>query len=123
MNSIRTIRIFLLAEALGFFAAALVHSGVLARGFEHAKAATAETVIGSALALGLAAGLLRPASARAAGLVAQGFALAGTCVGLFTIAIGIGPRTAPDLAFHVAIVAVLIAGLTWGRASRRPRAA
>ena len=111
MDFIRTIRIFLLAEALGFFTAALVHFGVLARGFEHAKAGTAESVIGSALGLGLLTSLLRPRSTRTAGLAAQGFALFGVFVGLFTIAIGVGPRTAPDLAYHVLIVIVLAWGL------------
>jgi len=48
---------------------------------------------------------------RAAGLGAQAFALVGTLVGIFTIAIGVGPRTGPDIAYHIAIVAVLVAGL------------
>jgi hypothetical protein len=107
----RTVRIFLLVEALSFFTAALVHFGVIAHGYEHIKAGTAETVIGSVLSLGLVSSLLRPSATRRAGLWAQGFALAGTCVGLFTIAIGVGPRTVPDLVYHAAIVAVLILGL------------
>jgi hypothetical protein len=37
--------------------------------------------------------------------------LAGTLVGLFTIVIGIGPRTVPDLVIHAAMVAELLAGL------------
>jgi hypothetical protein len=48
------------------------------------------------LLVGLAWTWIRPASARAAGLAAQGFALVGTLVGIFTIAVGVGPRTAPD---------------------------
>jgi uncharacterized membrane protein YjjP (DUF1212 family) len=44
-------------------------------------------------------------------LAAQGFAILGTLVGLFTIAIGIGPRTVPDLVFHAGIVVVLVWGL------------
>jgi hypothetical protein len=120
MNAIRTIRIFLLAESLAFFSAALVHFGILARGFEHAKAGTAETVIGSVLGLGLAASLLRPMATRTAGMAAQGFALAGTCVGLFTIAIGVGPRTAPDLAYHCAIILVLAWGLYRSHSFGRP---
>jgi hypothetical protein len=35
-----------------------------------------------------------------------------TLVGLFTIAIGVGPRTIPDVAYHVGIVVVLIWGLS-----------
>ena len=45
-------------------------------------------------------------------------ALLGTLVGVFTIIIGIGPRTKPDIAYHVAIVAVLIWGLV--AAARSP---
>ena len=49
--------------------------------------------------------------ARRAGLAAQGFALAGTTVGIFTIAIGVGPRTFADVLYHIIIVCVLIYGL------------
>jgi hypothetical protein len=30
---------------------------------------------------------------------------------LFTIAVGVGPRTVPDIAYHIAIVLVLVWGL------------
>ena len=58
---------------------------------------------------------------RATALLAQGFALFGTLVGLFTIAIGIGPRTAPDILYHIAIVAVLVWGLAVARQARVPQ--
>ena len=45
------------------------------------------------------------------GLAAQGFALFGTLVGIFTIAIGVGPRTGPDIVYHIIIVIVLVSGL------------
>jgi hypothetical protein len=61
---------------------------------------------------------LAPAASRAAGLGAQGSALVGTLVGLLTIALGVGPRTIPDLVFHAAILALLGVGL--GRLWRRP---
>jgi len=41
--------------------------------------------------------------------------LLGTLVGLATIAIGVGPRTAPDIAYHVAIAAILVWGLAVAR--------
>jgi len=44
-------------------------------------------------------------------LAAQGFALLGTLVGLFTIIIGVGPRTVPDVVYHIAVLIVLAAGL------------
>jgi hypothetical protein len=112
----QTIRVFLAVEAGSFIMAALVHFGVLTTGYEHQAAGTAESVIGVVLLAGLGATWLWPYLARTAGLAAQGFALLGTGVGLFTIAIGVGPRTVPDIVYHVCIVVLLIAGL---RAARR----
>jgi hypothetical protein len=105
------IRAFLLIEATAFAAAALVHSGVLVQGYEHRQARIAESVIAVVLLGGLVVSWARPAWTREAGLAVQAFALLGTLVGLFTIAVGVGPRTAPDIAYHVGIVAVLIWGL------------
>jgi len=34
-------------------------------------------------------------------------ALLGTLVGVLTIVVGIGPRTVPDLAFHISVLIVL----------------
>jgi len=106
----RTIRAFLLVEAASFAAAALVHFGVLTRGYEHQQAGTAESVIAIVLLFGLALSLAGRWT-QAAGLAAQAFAFVGTLVGIFTIAIGVGPRTGPDIAYHAAIVAVLVVGL------------
>jgi hypothetical protein len=80
-------------------------------GYEHREARNAETVIGVVLVAGAMLTWIRPASARAAGLAAQGFALLGTLVGIFTIVIGVGPRSVLDIIYHVAIVAVLVRGL------------
>jgi hypothetical protein len=109
------IKLFLAAQTVLFLAASLVHRGMFVPGFEHAHAGTAETVIGAVLLLGLLASLLRPDAARRVGLAVQGFALLGTLVGLFTIAIGIGPRTTPDLVIHAWMIVLLLAGLwvTW----------
>lgn len=108
---IQTIRFFLLFEAVTFAAAALVHVGVGIDGYEHREAGLAESVIGAVLLIGLALTWVRPAWTRRVGLVTQGFALLGTLVGLFTIVVGVGPRTVPDIVYHVAIVAVLVWGL------------
>ena len=105
------IRVFLLAEAAAFAAASLAHSGVLVHGYEHPQARVAEGVIAVVLLAGLVASLIRPQWIRPAGLAAQGFALLGTLIGLFTIAVGVGPRTAPDVVYHAGIVAVLVWGL------------
>ena len=67
----QTIRLFLLVEAASFVAAGLVHFGVLASGYEHRAAGTAESIIGVVLLLGLVLSLVRPAWTRPAGLTAQ----------------------------------------------------
>ena len=105
------LRWFLGAAAALFLVAALAHAGVLLSGHEHGRARIAETVIGTVLVLGLVGTLFAPGSARGIAIAAQGFALLGVFVGLFTIAIGIGPRTALDLAVHGAMIVVLAAGL------------
>jgi hypothetical protein len=112
------VRWFLSIEALVFGAAALIHAGVLVHGYEHGKAEAAESVIALALLAGLLATVSSPSSSRAIGLGAQGFALAGTLVGLLTIALGIGPRTAFDLALHAGMIALLAGGLI--SVARRP---
>jgi hypothetical protein len=115
-----TLRRFLILEAAGFFIAASVHAGYLVPGYEHHAARIAESVLGVALVAGLATSVLRPALTRAAALVAQGFALLGTLVGIFTIIVGVGPRSTADVVYHVAMVAVLVWGLT--AAARAPAA-
>lgn len=106
-----TIRLFILVEVASFVAAALIHSGVFITSYEHPQARVAEGVIAAVLIIGLILTFVRRTWTRPIGLTAQGFALLGTLVGLFTIAIGVGPRTAPDLAYHAAILLVLGWGL------------
>ncbi|WP_242109459.1 hypothetical protein [Luteimonas aquatica] len=108
--ALQRLRAFLAVEATAFALAALTHFGVIATGHAHLKAAIAESVIGTVLLGALAWSLLRPAHTRRAALLAQGFALFGTLVGVFTIVVGVGPRTAADVVFHVAIVLVLAKG-------------
>jgi len=109
------IRLFLLVEAAAFIAAASIHFGVLMGGYVHQKAGIAESAIALVLLAGLAWTWIRPRSVRAAGLAAQAFALLGTMVGIFTIVIGVGPRTIPDIAYHIVIVIVLATGLLVAR--------
>jgi hypothetical protein len=107
----RAIRLFVLIEGAAFIAAALTHFGLLIGGYEHQKAGTAESVIGIVLLVGLVLTWIRPESTREIGLAVQAFALLGTLVGIFTIAIGVGPRTVPDIAFHIGIIVMLAWGL------------
>jgi hypothetical protein len=97
------IRLFLVVEAASFLAAALTHFGVLTHGYEHHRAGVAESVIAGVLLTGVAATWITPTWVRATGVAAQAFALLGVLVGLFTIAIGVGPRTVPDIAYHSAV--------------------
>src|ERR1700736_5930403 len=102
----QTIRLFLLFEAAAFVAAASVHFGLIIAGYEHQKAGVAESVIAAVLIIGLAVTSLDRTWTRRAGLAAKAFALVGTLIGVFTIVIGVGPRTLPDVAYHFAIMAV-----------------
>jgi hypothetical protein len=107
----KQVKTFLGVEAAAFAAAALVHAGVLVDGYQHRAAGTAEGVIAGVLTLGLIVGILSPRWVRAAGFVAQGFALLGTLVGITMISIGVGPQSAFDVALHVFFVTVLGTGL------------
>jgi hypothetical protein len=106
----RTIRLFLLLEGASFFLAALVHLGVLARGYEDGAAAIAESVIGAVLLVGFALTWAAPAAAARIALAAQGFALLGTMVGTY-LAFVVGPSSVPDRVYHVGILSALAWGL------------
>ena len=115
------LRTFLGCEAAAFGLAALTHAGALFDGHKHRDAAIAESVITLVLLAGLAMSLARPERTRAAALGTQGFALALTCVGIFTIIVGVGPRSAADVVYHICIVGVLIWGLLTARSASAPR--
>jgi len=106
-----TIRLFLLVEGVSFLAAGLIHRGVFITGYAHQQASIAETSIAFVLLVGFGLTWIWAAQTRLIGLVAQAFALLGTLVGVFTIAVGVGPRTVPDIAYHLTILAVLVWGL------------
>ena len=113
------IRMIMLFEAAAFLVATSIHGGLLMHGYEHREARIAETAIAAVLLAGLVLTWIRPRSTRTFGLAAQGFALVWTLVGIFTIMIGIGPQTTPDVVYHIAIVIVLVSGLVM--AARLPR--
>lgn|SRR5262245_33392638 len=109
------IRLIVIVAAAAFALASTVHAGLWVAGWEHSRAATAEGVIAAALVLGLVATWIWRANTRGIALGILGFALLGTLVGVFTIAVGVGPRTVPDIVFHGLLVIGLVAGLlaTW----------
>jgi hypothetical protein len=104
------IRLFLGLEAAIFIVAALIHFEVVLDGYYDREAGIAESVIAVALLAGLLTSLLRPDMTRRAGIIAQGFALAGTFVGL-TLLLTVGPRATLDLVIHLVMVLVLVIGL------------
>lgn len=105
------VRLFVLVEACAFFTAAPAHFGILMNGYQHQLAGRAETIIGLVLLAGWIGISVRRQWTRGIGLAVQGFALLGTLVGIFTIVVGVGPRTAPDLIYHVCMVVLLFLGL------------
>jgi hypothetical protein len=107
-----TNRLLLLVEGVSFGLAALTHAGILMHGYEHRQAMIAESVIALVLLTGLGLTWVWPLRLRLIGGAAQTFALLGTLVGVFTIVVGVGPRTVPDVAYHVAMLAVLGWGLS-----------
>jgi hypothetical protein len=111
LDARRRLRLLLLGEAAVFAVAAAVHFGAFLEGYDHGKAGTAETVIVIALVLGSAASWSRSPAALKAAVGAQAFAILGVCVGLFTIAVGVGPRTVLDVVYHVGVLAALVGGL------------
>jgi hypothetical protein len=112
-------RSLMLLEAVTFFAAAAIHSGLLVEGYQHREARIAETVIGIVLLAGAIMASFGPLWARRAGLAAQTFALVGTIIGIVTIAIGVGPRSFADVMYHAIIVCVLIYGVSLAVRARR----
>jgi hypothetical protein len=107
----RAVRMFLIVQIALFVFAALTHSGILMSGHRHRQACIAETVIAAVLVTGLLWSLIRPGSMRAIAITVQAFALLGTGVGIFTIIIGIGPRSTLDAVFHTCMAIALLAGL------------
>lgn len=113
------VRIFLAVEALAFWMASAVHAGFLLQGHAHRQAMIAEGVIGVVLAMGLLVSLAFARATRGVGLAVQAFALVGTLVGIFTIVIGIGPRSRFDVALHTMFVTLLVLGVTFAGAGVR----
>ncbi len=84
---------------------------VLVKGCEHVKAGTAESVIAFVL-FHRTDPDLDSASINAIDRPGNSSLRApGNASRIFTIVIGIGPRTIPDITYHIVIVAVLVWGL------------
>ncbi len=106
-----TIPRLMFVEAVAFVIASIIHSGVLTRVSVDRGANVAEGIIGAVLLTGAIVASIRPGWTRFVGVLAQGFGLLGSLIGLFLAARGLGPNTVPDLVFHVVIVAMLAVGI------------
>jgi hypothetical protein len=110
-SGISAIRLLLFLEGSAFALASVIHSGRLVQGYAHLQARNAEAVIAVVLLGALVLTWIRPRWSKRTSLYAQAFALAGAMVGVFTILVGVGPRTTPDVIYHIAIVLLLGWGL------------
>ena len=98
------------AVTLGVASALHLSGQVHGRGksFNPDGAGIAEAVIGVVLAAGAIAMVRGPARARTIGIVVNGFAIVGFVFGLTMTAQG---GDAPDIAYHLVVLPVLIAGV------------
>ena len=110
-GTIWRVRGFLLLQIAIFLALVSIHFGLLIGGHRHRNAGTTESVIAAVLVAGLLLTWTPPPWSRRAATAAQSFGILGVLAGLFTIALGIGPRTTLDLALNAALLLTLIAGL------------
>jgi hypothetical protein len=110
-GTIWRVRGFLLLQIAIFLALVSIHFGLLIGGYRHRNAGTTESVIAAVLVAGLLLTWTPPPWSRRAATAAQSFGILGVLAGLFTIALGIGPRTMLDLTRNAALLLTLIAGL------------
>lgn len=111
-------RWFIVVAALSLLIASQIHFGNLVSGYEDQGAAVPESVIGGVMLLGLLFSWARAPWGRRAAIGALAFGLAGSTLGLVLVAIGVGPRTVPDVIYHVLLVTTLVVGLI--QSLRRP---
>ena len=100
-----------LVQITMFLVLVMIHFGLLIGGYRHPAAGTTESVIAAVLVFGLLLTWTPPPWSRRAATAAQSFGTLGVVVGLFTIALGIGPRTILDITLNVVLLLTLIAGV------------
>jgi hypothetical protein len=126
----RRYAVVLLAAAATFGVASYLHlDGNIPLGFttitgEHfSRASIPEAIIGAVLAAGAAVVAAAPGWARTAALGATGFAALGVLAGLGFVLTSSRPHIAADVAYHLTMLLVLLAGLValvrTGRAGQR----
>lgn len=96
--------------AVSLLVAAALHAGLIIPGpFD--TAAQYETGVAAILLIGLGITFVGGDTARWGAVASQVLALAGAGIGLFLAIRGVAPNTLPDIVYHVALVAVLTAGI------------
>jgi hypothetical protein len=110
-GTIWTVRGFLLLQIAILLSMVSIHFGLLIGGYDHRTAGKTELVIAAVLVAALLLTWMPAPWSRRAATAAQSFGIVGVLVGLFTIALGIGPRTMLDLTLNAALLLTLIAGL------------
>ena len=110
-RTIWMVRGFLLVQIAMFLVLVMIHFGLLIGGYGHPAAGPTESVIAVVLVVGLLLTGTPPPWSQRAATAAQSFGILGVLVGLFTIALGIGPRTILDLCLNTVLLLTLIAGL------------
>ena len=119
LRTVWTTRGFLLVQIAMFLVLVTIHFGLLIDGYRHAAAGTTESGIAVVLVFGLLLTWTPPPWSRCAAIAAQSFGTLGVLVGLFTFALGIGPRTMLDLSLNGILLLTLLAGLALTRTSAR----
>jgi hypothetical protein len=114
-----TVRGFLLVQIAIFLVLVAIHFGLLIDGYRRPAAGTTESVIAVALVFGLLLTWTPPPWRQRAATAAQSFGTLGVLVGLFTFALGIGPRSILDLSLNVMLLLTLIAGLALTKTGAR----
>jgi hypothetical protein len=110
-GTIWRVRSFLLLQIAIVLSMVSIHFGLLIGGYRHRSAGTAELLIAAVLVAGLLLTWTPWPWSRRAATAAQSFGILGVLGGLFTIVLGIGPRTTLDLTLNAALLLTLIAGL------------
>jgi hypothetical protein len=106
----RTLRWILGVGALSLLGAAALHAGIVIPG-PLDQAALYETGVAAVLLVGIGLTFVGPAWARWGGLAATVLALAGATIGLYMALRGFAPNTVLDIVYHVALLALLLAGI------------
>jgi glucan phosphoethanolaminetransferase (alkaline phosphatase superfamily) len=110
-GTIWRVRGFLLLQIAIFLSMVSIHFGLLIGGYRHRSAGTAELVIAAVLVAALLLTWMPAPWSRRPATAAQSFGILGVLVGLFAIALGIGPRTMLDVFLNAGMLLNLIGGL------------